>query len=224
MSISLISDALAPDLPGQLITFEGSEGAGKTTQVGVAETWFKSKGLPCFVTREPGGPALSEKLRQLLLDNAHTVVADAELLMLFAARAQHIQQWIIPRLAQGFFVLCDRFTDSSYAYQGAGRGFDIERIQYLENWVQGGLQPDMTLYYDVEVTLGLSRASRRSEKDRIEQESMEFFERVRQGYLHRVTTFPERMRIIDASGSLDEVTEATEETLRQFLNKVQTCG
>lgn len=218
-----MSIGLTSELPGQLITFEGSEGAGKTTQVSVAEAWLKAQGLPCFVTREPGGPALSEKLRQLLLDDAHAVVADAELLMLFAARAQQIQQWIIPKLAQGYFVLCDRFTDSSYAYQGAGRGFDIERIQYLEDWIQGTLQPDMTLYYDIEVTLGLSRASRRSEKDRIEQESMDFFERVRQEYVQRVAAFPERMQLIDASGSLVEVTRATEGALQRFLSKVQAC-
>ena len=186
---------------GRLITFEGGEGAGKSTQMrGLAEHLIQ-QGLPVLQTREPGGTALGEHLRALLLDPdlSPGMTADTELLLMFAARCEHLQQVIRPALQRGEWVLCDRFTDASFAYQGAGRGLGGERVAALETWVQGALRPDLVLVLDVPVAVGLARARQRSGQDRIEQEGAAFFERVRAAYLERARQFPATYRVIDAT-------------------------
>ena len=191
---------------GKFITIEGAEGVGKTTSIAFIEDYFKQAGQAILLTREPGGTPLAEKIRDLLLDARQTSMSDdTELLLMFAARAQHLQEKIIPALEAGQWVICDRFTDATYAYQGGGRGIDRTRIASLEAWVQGDLRPDMTLLLDLPVELGLKRAGERSAPDRFEQEKQEFFERVRAAYLAMAAAEPQRYRIIDASGSIDEV-------------------
>ena len=171
------------------------------------------------VTREPGGTMLGEQIRELLLTprNADEITADSELLLVFAARAQHIQRVIRPALARGEWVLCDRFTDASYAYQGCGRGIARARIAVLEKWLHEDLQPDLTLLFDMPVEAALQRAQNRSQKDRFESETVAFFERIRQGYLDIARRHGERVRIIDAAQSLPRVKMTTLAVLRQFL-------
>jgi len=165
---------------GKFITIEGTEGVGKTTNIQFIQDWMDSKKLTYGCTREPGGTPLAEQLRELLLaPREESVCNTAELLMVFAARAQHLNQVIEPMLAEGAWVLCDRFTDATYAYQGAGRHMRDDLIRELELMVQGSLQPDLTLILDIPVQIGLARASERSAPDRFEQEQVEFFERVR---------------------------------------------
>ena len=197
---------------------EGSEGAGKTTAIDAIRDWAKVEGVDLLVTREPGGTPTAEKIRELLLDkNNSDIVADTELLLMFAARAQHINELILPAIARGQWVICDRFTDATYAYQGGGRGIEIERIKQLETWVQGDLRPDLTLLLDLPVELGLERAGQRSEPDRFEMEKKNFFERVRQVYLDRAKQFPDQFRIIDASRSIEQVREQIHQTLNDCL-------
>ncbi|HEY0722010.1 MAG TPA: dTMP kinase [Gammaproteobacteria bacterium] len=191
---------------GKFITLEGSEGSGKSTNLTYIRDWLTGQGIDLVVTREPGGTPLGEALRALLLDHRNTSMSsDTELLLMFAARAQHLAELIIPALDAGKWVLCDRFTDATYAYQGAGRGISRERIALLEQWVQGQLRPDLTLFLDVPVSLGLERASNRGEPDRFEREQLAFFERVREGYLQQAREAPQRYRVIDASTTLVEV-------------------
>ena len=191
---------------GKFITIEGVEGVGKTTSIAFIESYFNQLGQSILLTREPGGTPLAEKIRDLLLDARQTSMADdTELLLMFAARAQHLNEKIIPSLNSGQWVICDRFTDATYAYQGGGRGIDQSRIASLEEWVQGSLRPDMTLLLDLPVELGLKRAGERSEPDRFEQEKQAFFERVRACYLSMAAAEPQRYRIIDANGSVEEV-------------------
>lgn len=188
------------------VTVEGIEGAGKTTCVAVLEERIRGRGLPLTVTREPGGTPLGEALRTLLLDQAAAGMADdSELLLMFAARAEHLHACIEPALAEGVWVLSDRFTDATYAYQGYGRGIDSQRIATLENWVQGNRRPDLTLLLDLPVETGLARAGRRSAPDRFERETVAFFERVRRGYLARAAAEQERFRVIDATRPLAAV-------------------
>ncbi len=173
-------------MTGQFITLEGSEGAGKTTNLEVIKAWLSRHQINHIVTREPGGTELGEQLRELLLQpRDHKMDEMAELLMVFAARAQHLRQCIEPALAAGQWVLCDRFTDATYAYQGGGRQMDWQLISVLENLVQKGLRPDAVLLLDLPVEQGLRRASKRGELDRFEQEDLAFFNRVRQAYLRR---------------------------------------
>ncbi len=203
---------------GRFITLEGSEGSGKSTNVAYIERRLKAVGIDVLVTREPGGTPLAERIRDLLLDHRQsTMSTDTELLLMFAARAQHLDELIRPALAAGRWVLCDRFTDATYAYQGAGRGVDAGRIAALESWVQAGLQPDLTLLFDVPVALGLERAGRRGEPDRFEREAIVFFERVRQGYLDRAATYPERFRVVDAAQSLESVQSGLDRLLDEYL-------
>jgi dTMP kinase len=191
---------------GRFITLEGGEGAGKTTNLAYICERLRSSGLPVLVTREPGGTALGEGIRKLLLDPENTAMhADTELLLMFAARAQHLREKVKPALERGEWVVCDRFTDATYAYQGGGRGLDKARIGDLEDWVQAGFQPTMTLLFDLPVETGLERAGKRGELDRFENEQAAFFTRVRQAYLERARAFPERFRIIDAGQPLDVV-------------------
>lgn len=191
---------------GKFITLEGSEGAGKTTAIDAIRSWADGVNVDIVVTREPGGTPTAEKIREILLDkNNKDIVPDTELLLMFAARAQHLNELILPTVSQGKWIVCDRFTDATYAYQGGGRGIDLSRIELLENWVQGDMRPDITLLLDLPVEVGLSRAGQRSEPDRFEMEKVGFFERVRQTYLDRAKRFPEQYRVIDASLSIEEV-------------------
>ncbi len=205
---------------GSFITLEGIEGAGKTTCMSQVRRLLEQAGIDFLETREPGGTQLGEDLRQLLLGHKHTGMSDdAELLLMFASRAEHLQQKILPALDAGTWVLCDRFTDATYAYQGGGRGIAFSRIEVLENWVQAGLKPDLTLLLDLPVGQGLERAGKRSAPDRFESEAMVFFDRVRQSYLQLAAREPERIRIIDSSQALDAVLAQITETVNNFLSK-----
>jgi len=195
---------------GLFITLEGGEGAGKSTQMAFVqqrlEESLQAVGKSLIVTREPGGTELGEQIRELLLDHRQTAMdSDTELMLMFAARAQHLAQLIRPTLDAGNWVLCDRFTDATYAYQGGGRGIESSRIAALEDWVQGELRPDMTLLLDLPIEVGMARAGERGELDRFEREQQAFFERVRQTYRDRATAEPSRYRIIDASQDIEQV-------------------
>ncbi len=193
---------------GRFITLEGIEGAGKSTVAQIAARWLDARGMKACVTREPGGTPLAERVRQIVLERgAEDVSPQAETLLMFAARSIHLENLIRPALARGEWVICDRFTDATRAYQGAGRGLDGAWIEQLARVVQGDLQPDCTLLLDLPVSIGLSRARGRSghAADRFEAEREEFFERVRQGYLHIARAEPGRVRIIDASRTVTEV-------------------
>jgi len=190
---------------GLFITLEGGEGAGKSTSLAFVREFLEHAGYDVVVTREPGGTPLGEEIRRILLHGRDTMAVDTELLLMFAARAEHLARVIRPALAQGACVICDRFTDATYAYQGGGRGVDDSRIQALENWVQQGLHPNLTLLLDIPVAEGLKRAGNRSVPDRFEREQGDFFERVRQRYLLAASREPERIRVIDAAQSIPGV-------------------
>ncbi len=201
------------------ITVEGIEGAGKTTCMQLIEQRIRARGHDLLLTREPGGTPLGEALRDLLLGHRHDGMHDdTELLLMFAARAEHLHSRIEPALAAGSWVLCDRFTDATYAYQGFGRGIDIARIASLEDWVQGTRRPDLTLLLDVPVELGLERAGRRSAPDRFERQERAFFERVRDGYLQLAAQSPDRYRVIDAVLDLEQVPAQIVATIDAFLD------
>lgn len=188
------------------ITIEGGEGGGKSTNLAYIEKYLKAQGKDIVVTREPGGTELGEKLRHILLDPGNEGMDDrAELLLMFAARAHHIAKVIKPALDAGKTVLCDRFTDATYAYQGGGRGLPVDDIALLESWVQGELRPDLTILLDLDIEIGLFRANERSDQDRFEQEEMRFFDRVRESYLQMAKAQPKRYRVIDAGESLENV-------------------
>lgn len=191
---------------GRLISLEGGEGAGKSTLLAGLREHFARSGMDVLYTREPGGTPVGEAIRALVLDPAHRgISAEAELLLMFAARAQLVRQVLQPALASGRWVLCDRFTDASYAYQGGGRGVDVARIAELERIATSGLKPDLTLLLDIPVADGRERASQRGGADRIEAERDEFFERVRAAYRARAQAEPERFRAIDATLPAAEV-------------------
>jgi len=188
---------------GRFITVEGTEGVGKSTNVAFLKERIEAAGIELVLTREPGGTPLAEDIRNLLLTpNNEKMSVDTELLLVFAARAQHISSVIKPALARGAWVLSDRFTDATYAYQGFGRGIDLKRISQLEEFVQGTLRPDLTILLDAPVHIGLARASARGELDRIEQEKQSFFEKVRDGYHYQMGREPERFALIDAAKDL----------------------
>ena len=179
---------------GRFITVEGTEGVGKSTNIAFVKQRIEEAGIELVLTREPGGTALAEEIRELVLaPRAEKMSVDAELLLVFAARAQHINTVIAPALARGAWVLSDRFTDATYAYQGFGRGIDLERITQLEAFVQNGLRPNLTILLDAPVEIGLARASARGELDRIELEKQDFFERVREGYHWQMQKEPKRV-------------------------------
>jgi len=207
---------------GLFITLEGGEGAGKSTQMAFVQQRLQDSllavGKNLQVTREPGGTALGEQIRALLLDHRQTVMdSDTELLLMFAARAQHLAELIRPALAAGDWVLCDRFTDATYAYQGGGRGIALKRIAVLEDWVQGELRPDLTLLLDLPVEVGMARAGERGELDRFEREQQAFFERVRQTYRARAVAEPGRYRIIDAAQNIEQVQAQIDSALTPLL-------
>jgi len=208
---------------GYFITIEGVEGVGKTTNIEAIEKFLQQHGIPFVNTREPGGTQLAEDIRALVLkEQSPGVDAITELLLIFAARSHHLQHVILPALNRGDWVICDRFTDATYAYQGGGRGIDCEQIAILENLVQGELRPDLTLLLDLDPRLGLQRALNRGDLDRFEKEQVDFFDAVREVYLQRAAAEEDRYTIIDAGQSLELVTAATLSVLRKFLDA--KCG
>jgi dTMP kinase len=204
---------------GLFITLEGPEGAGKSTNREYLAAKLRAEGIDVLLTREPGGTPLAERIRELLLAPSDEAMhADTELLLVFAARAQHLEQVIRPALARGAVVLCDRFTDATYAYQGGGRGLSHDRIATLETFVQGDLRPDLTLVFDLPVEVGLARAAARGRLDRFEQEGRTFFDAVRSTYLDRAKADPARYRLVDAAQSLDQVQQVLDVMLPQLLS------
>jgi len=191
-------------IAGKFITLEGAEGAGKSSLMSAISEWLAAKGLEVLTSREPGGTPVGEVLRDLLLDPKHPITPMTELALMFASRAQHIEEIIKPALAKGVWVICDRFTDSSYAYQGSGRGFNLESISAFEALTIDNYAPDLTLLLDIPVELGLRRAAQVGEPDRFEREATEFFQRVRAGFLARAET-EQRIKVIDASADKDAV-------------------
>ena len=203
---------------GKFITLEGGEGVGKTTNLKFIKHYLEQHNISVVTTREPDGTALAEKIRQLLLDNDSEAVSEtAELLLIFAARAQHIKHVIEPALAEGTWVICDRFTDATYAYQGGGRNMRISTIESLENWVQGTLRPDLTILLDAPVEIGLERARLRSAFDRFESEKTNFFEQVRRAYLLQLELNPQRIKLIKANQPLIDVQKALIDLIQPLL-------
>lgn len=199
---------------GIFITLEGVEGVGKSSALEFFAEYLKNKGLDYAVTREPGGTPIAEQIRAVVLsDHQELMHPDTELLLMFAGRTQHLENVIKPALRLGKFVICDRFTDASYAYQGGGRGILPQRIKIIEDWVQKGLQPNLTFLFDAPIEVGLKRINSRAAKDRIEKEQLEFFERVRSAYLERAYQHPERFKIIDATQALEKVQEQLKNTI-----------
>jgi len=188
---------------GKFITLEGIDGAGKSTHLSFIAERLRALGQQVVVTREPGGTPLGEMLRDLVLSQKmHT---ETETLIMFASRREHIEKLIVPALEKGIWVLSDRFTDATFAYQGGGRGIALDRLQVLENWVQNGLQPDLTLLFDVPLEISRERLSHNMSLDRFEQEKQDFFARVRQAYLDRAAAHPQRIRVINGSRSIAEI-------------------
>lgn len=197
---------------GKFITLEGVDGAGKSTHLDWIARQIEAAGNKVVVTREPGGTPLGEALRQLLL--TQSMHLETETLLMFAARREHLEQVILPTLAAGTWVLSDRFTDASFAYQGGGRGLDLARIEILENWVHQGLQPELTLVFDLSVEEAKRRrAAATAEPDRFEQQDLDFFSRVRAVYLARAARYPERIRVIDAGRSIEDIRKLLEQIL-----------
>ena len=202
---------------GKFITFEGTEGVGKSTQLANAARTLKGLGVDFIVTREPGGTPVAEAIRELLLSPRDEPVNETtELLLMFAARAQHLYNRILPALDQGKWVLCDRFTDATFAYQGGGRGVPVERITLLETLVQGEIRPDYVVLLDAPVETGLARARKRGELDRFEQEDLEFFQRIRDAYMERAMAMPSRYHVVDAALPLEVVSESVSRVLARL--------
>lgn len=207
---------------GKFITLEGGEGVGKTTNLTFIADWLHSHNIDFVQTREPGGTALAEKIRMLLLDTANTgMPAQTELLLIYAARAAHLQDKILPALQAGRWVLCDRFFDATHAYQGAGRACDPAFIAALDQFVVADCTPDMTLLLDLSPDIGLSRASKRSAADRFEQETQSFFAQVRAAYLQRQAQAPQRIKLVDAEQTLPEVQQQIAKHLHHLFAGVQ---
>lgn len=203
---------------GRFITVEGIEGVGKTTNLEFIRRLLEQHGKEPVLTREPGGTALGEEIRELLLDHRHDgMSADAELLLMFAARAEHLARVIRPALAAGKWVLCDRFTDATFAYQGGGRGLGFDRVAVLADWVHRDLRPDLTLLFDLPVEVGLRRAGERKQADRFEKEKLEFFERVRRAYLELAERDPQRFRVVSAEPPLAQVQDQLRRELTSWL-------
>lgn len=206
-------------IPGKFITLEGGEGVGKSTNIQFVKEYLEAQNIPVVLTREPGGTPVAEAIRELLLaKHKEAFSVQSELLLMFAARAQHLFQVIQPNLKKGIWVLCDRFTDATYAYQGGGRKLDKNTIIWLENLVQGEFRPDLTLLLDASIEIGLSRAKARNTLDRFESEQVVFFEAVRSVYLDRARQFPERIKIIKADQSLADVQKDIIAVLKQVID------
>lgn len=209
-----------PKLLGRFISVEGVEGAGKSSVMEAIHKRLLELGVDCVTTREPGGTPIAEEIRKILLSKHEEMMnPDTELLLMFASRAQHISQVILPALQRGQWVVCDRFTDASFAYQGGGRGIPLSHIRDLAAWVQGDLEPDITLLLDVPVDVGFSRITGHRATDRIESEGIDFFERVRERYLIRASKFPERFRVINAEQSFDVVIEEVMHVLQSLITE-----
>jgi len=203
---------------GKFLSLEGVEGVGKTTNMNFITEYLEQAGKTVVSTREPGGTRIAENIRGLLLDHTDESLSnESELLLVFAARAQHLQHVIKPALEAGQWVVSDRFTDASYAYQGGGRKFKMEDIAWLESFVQKGLTPDKTILLDLDVELGLKRASDRSTPDRFESEQKDFFENVRAVYLQRAKAEPNRFCVVDAAQSVDQVQACIGQYLDELL-------
>lgn len=206
---------------GRLITIEGGEGVGKSTNLERVAGYLEERGLPVYRTREPGGTRLAEGVRELLKDPEIPVTAGAELLLIFAARASHLEEELRPRFDRGEWVVCDRFTDATYVYQGIARQLGEAPVSWLEEWVQQDLRPDLTILLDAPVAVGFERADGRGGRDRFERENVDFFEQVRAGYLERARAEPERFRVIAADRSPEEVASQLYDVLKDWL---ETAG
>jgi len=206
-------------MTGKFLTLEGTEGAGKSTNLSFIKDWLTEQGIDVISTREPGGTEIGEAVRGILLNQDFTAMhEDTELLLMFAARAQHLREKILPALTQGKWVISDRFTDASYAYQGAARGMGFERIAQIEQWVQQGTHPDTTFVFDLPIEIGMARvAARGGETDRFEQEKHDFFEKVRGAYLTRAAQAPDRYQVLDASQPLESVQAAIVARLQSLI-------
>ncbi len=203
---------------GLFIVLEGGEGVGKTTNMAFIQDYLNQQNIEFSYSREPGGTPLAEEIRELILTKRDEPMSDmAELLMMFSARAQHLQQKILPTLKAGQWLVCDRFTDATYAYQGGGRGFDKQLIEQLENTVQGDLRPDCTIILDADVEVGFARATARAELDRMESENQAFHERVRDAYLERAEANPSNYAVVDASQSLEQVQADIKQVLDSLI-------
>jgi len=204
---------------GRFLTLEGLDGAGKSTQLAFVQCWLTEQGIDAVFTREPGGTAVGESLRNLLLSVSTDVSLDTETLLMFAGRNEHIEPVIEPALAAGRWVVCDCFTDATYAYQGGGRGVTPERIAILEDWVQRGLQPDLTLLFDLSPEVAAERMAKQRELDRFEREASDFHVRVRNAYLARVAQHPARYAVFDASLPVDAIQAQLAERLSLLLEQ-----
>lgn len=198
-------------IPGKFITLEGVDGAGKSTHIPRIAQLLQARGKQVLLTREPGGTPLGEKLRELLLHES--MHPETESLLMFAARREHIEQVIRPALERGAYVISDRFTDASFAYQCGGRGVSVDKIGQLEQWVQGNFQPDLTLLFDVPVAVSTQRLAGARNPDRFEQENADFFERIRNAYLARANRFPQRFRVIDSGQTIPNIHAELEDIL-----------
>lgn len=210
---------------GKFVTFEGGEGSGKTTQIGLAVEWLKGRGIPVLATAEPGGTPLGRKIREILLNRGPSAIsAETELLLFAAARAQHVRETILPALEKGQWVLCDRFADATLAYQGFGRGIDMAFIRALNAFSSLSVKPDLTLLIDLDVKTGLDRAGRRTAgvrpeeaEDRFEQEDRAFHDRIREGYQSLAAEEPQRFRIIDGAATIEAIHSQICGCLEEFL-------
>lgn len=206
----------------QFITLDGIDGSGKTTQLNVIRDWFAARQMPVVFTREPGGTPLGEKLRELLLDPQTHVSLRTETLLMFAARRQHLEDVVLPALAQGVHVVSDRFTDATFAYQGGGRGLPTAEVEVLENWVQGSLRPDLTILLDVPLEVSVARIEGSRDKDRFEREDSDFFARVRAAYLQRAAQSPQRYEVINSHRDKAEVKQDIEAVLNRLFRFAET--
>ena len=206
----------------QFITLDGIDGSGKTTQLNVIRDWFAARQMPVVFTREPGGTPLGEKLRELLLDPQTRVSLHTETLLMFAARRQHLEDVVLPALAQGIHVVSDRFTDATFAYQGGGRGLPAAEVEVLENWVQGSLRPDLTILLDVPLEVSVARIEGSRDKDRFEREDSDFFARVRAAYLQRAAQSPQRYEVINSHRDKAEVKQDIEAVLNRLFRFAET--
>lgn len=205
---------------GKFITLDGIDGAGKSTHLSFIKTWLAENNQAAIFTREPGGTPIGESLRALLLDTSSQVSLNTETLLMFAGRMQHIEDVILPNLEKGIWVVSDRFTDATFAYQGGGRGVPLKRIEILEDWVQQGLQPDLTLLLDVPLEVAEERLNRTREKDRFELQEQAFFQRTRAVYLDRAAKNPDRYTVLDSSGSIKDI----QSNIAQALQKLKGQG
>ena len=203
---------------GKFITVEGIEGTGKSTQFDFLTDQIEQRGHTVFRTREPGGTPMAERVRRILLDIDQEPIPEiAELLLFFASRSLHLQNAIVPALARGEWVLCDRFTDTSRAYQGSGRGLDMAQIETLADWVQGDIEPDLTILLDAPAEIGLERAKMRGDANRMDSQTLEFYRRARQGYLALAERFSERFEVVDASVDIAAVQVSIQRILQKKL-------